>query len=85
MSIKKPLEDIDIWAEADDAIDRLAMADEDIEDLLADGVDIDMISDRYENMSHREYMDTIYKGGKKELKVGFPWETIPQDSVAIPF
>lgn len=85
MSTRKPIEDVDIWAEADDAIDRLAMADEDIEDLLADGVDIDMIPDRYENMSHGEYMDTIYRGGKKELKVGFPWEKIPKDSVAIPF
>ena len=85
MSTRKPIEDVDIWAEADDAIDRLAMADEDIEDLLADGVDIDMIPDRYENMSHGEYMDTIYRGGKKELKVGFPWEKIPKNSVAIPF
>jgi hypothetical protein len=85
VSIKKPIEDVDIWAEADDAIDRLAMADEDIEDLLADGVDIDMIHDRYENMSDREYFDNIYRGGKKELKVKIPPVTIREDSVAIPF
>ncbi len=85
MTTRELIDDIDIWVEADDAIDRLAMVDEDIEDLLADGVDIDMIPDHYENMSHGEYMDTIYRDGKKELKVGFPWEKIPQDSVAIPF
>jgi hypothetical protein len=85
VSIKKPIEDVDIWAEADDAIDRLAMADEDIEDLLADGVDIDMIPDRYENVSDREYFDNIYRGGKKELKVKISPVTIREDSVAIPF
>jgi hypothetical protein len=73
------IRDVDIWAESDDAIDRLAMETDydDISDMLADGIDIDDISETFTQSSFRT--------GKNNLKTSSEWVTTPIDVERIPF